>query len=102
MEAKTETVVETQQKKCDFEIVEVPLTIKIPKPFLEFLENLAKMLNVTVEYILKEELYGLLGSFFQGGYLENWIEDYLFEDYVNVGGPSKGKALTDMIRQIDC
>jgi len=91
-----------QNNKINFEVVEVPLTIKIPKPFLAFLENLAKILNITVEHILKEELYGLLGSFFQGGYLERWIEDYLFEDYVNVGGPSKGKALTDMIRQIDC
>ena len=102
MEAKTETVVETQQKKCDFEIVEVPLTINIPKPYLEFLENLAKMLNITVEHILKEELYGLLGSFFQGGYLEIWINDYLVEEYVDIAGPNKGKALTDMIRKIDC
>ena len=97
---EAEAIIQDQQKKI--EIVEVPLTIKIPKPYLEFLENLAKILNITVEHILKEELYGLLGSFFQGGYLENWIEDYLFEDYVNVGGPNKGKALTDMIRQIDC
>ena len=100
---EAEAIVQDQQNnKINFEVVEVPLTIKIPKPFLEFLENLAKMLNITVEHILKEELYGLLGSFFQGGYLENWIDDYLFEDYVNVGGPNKGKALTDMIRQIDC
>ena len=101
MEAEA-IVQEQQNNKINFEVVEVPLTINIPKPFLEFLENLAKMLNITVEHILKEELYGLLGSFFQGGYLENWIDDYLFEDYVNVGGPNKGKALTDMIRQIDC
>ena len=100
---EAEAIVQDQQNnKINFEVVEVPLTIKNPKPYLEFLENLAKMLHITVEHILKEELYGLLGSFFQGGYLENWIDDYLFEDYVNVGGPNKGKALTDMIRKIDC
>ena len=97
---EAEAIAQDQQKKI--EIVEVPLTIKIPKPYLEFLENLAKMLNITVEHILKEELYGLLGSFFQGGYLEIWINDYLVEEYVDIAGPNKGKALTDMIRQIDC
>ena len=100
---EAEAIVQDQQNnKINFEVVEVPLTIKIPKPFLEFLENLAKMLNITVEHILKEELYGLLGSFFQGGYLEIWINDYLVEEYVDIAGPNKGKALTDMIRQIDC
>jgi len=97
---EAEAIAQDQQKKI--EIVEVPLTIKIPKPYLEFLENLAKMLNITVEHILKEELYGLLGSFFQGGYLEIWINDYLVEEYVDIAGPNKGKALTDMIRKIDC
>ena len=100
---EAEAIVQDQQNnKINFEVAEVPLTIKIPKPFLEFLENLAKMLNVTVEHILKEELYGLLGSFFQGGYLEIWINDYLVEEYVDIAGPNKGKALTDMIRKIDC
>ena len=97
---EAEAIAQDQQKK--FEIVEVSLTVHLPKPYLEFLENLAKILNITVEHILKEELYGLLGSFFQGGYLEIWINDYLVEEYVDIAGPNKGKQLTDMIRQIDC
>jgi len=70
----------------------------LPKPYLEFLGQLAKVLNVTQEAILKDEIYGMLRDFFSSGALEGWVGS-LFEDYVN---GDKGKQLAAMVEEIDC
>jgi hypothetical protein len=65
---------EQKQEEKPVETVDVALTIKIPKRYYEFLQGLAKMCQVTVEYLLADELYCTLANFKQGGFVEAWTE----------------------------
>jgi hypothetical protein len=64
----------TTEQKPKIETVDVTLTIKIPKKYYEFLQGLAKMCQITVEYLLADELYRTLANFKQGGFIEAWTE----------------------------
>ena len=57
------------------ETVERTITVKLPREFDEFLQKLAEKLNRTPEKILLKELYSVLESFFEGGFVKGLFED---------------------------
>lgn len=64
---------EKEQEEKPVETVEVVLTATIPKPFMNVLEGLSKIVGLPVETILLDELYGVLANFFSGEYFKEWF-----------------------------
>jgi ribosome maturation protein Sdo1 len=65
----------TKKEQKPIETVDVTITVKIPKKYYEFLQDLAKMCRITVEYLLADELYCTLANFKKGGFIEAWTEN---------------------------
>lgn len=51
------------------------VTLVLPKKVNDFFESFAKSIGVSVEEMFREELLGVLSQFYQGGFIEKWLDD---------------------------
>ena len=65
-----------EQEQEPIETVDRSVTIKVAKEFDDFLQLLTKANGTTPEKYLAEELYGVLCSFYQGGYMEKLLDPF--------------------------
>lgn len=63
----------------DKELVEVEITVKVPKKKHSLLMNLAGLVGNSVEDLLIEEIEGVLDMFIDGGYFEAWTEIAMYK-----------------------
>jgi len=56
------------------EFVEMEIKVNVPKKTHDLLVDLSKLVDVSIEDILREELEDMLEGFVQCGYYDAWIE----------------------------
>ena len=69
---------EKQELMQPTETVKRTATITVPVKVDNILKFLSELTNLSVEEMLCSELYEILQQFYQGGFLEGWI-DYAFK-----------------------
>jgi hypothetical protein len=72
--ANTTEKVEKETKPESVETVNVTLTVPLPVAFHKILQNLSEITGLSVETMLTDDLFQILTGYFNGGYLDSWLE----------------------------
>jgi hypothetical protein len=78
------------EQEAKLEIVNVTLTVPLPKAFYKMLKGLSEITGLSVETMLTDDLFQILTNYFAGDYFREWVEWAVDQKGKDITGDTEG------------